>query len=452
MKAGVNELAGLAEQVRQWRRPIEVAARAPFRLCLRLEEPRPGPGPEFDQWRVGYLLQAIDDQSLLVPANAAWNAGESEAVVLERDGFQPREYLLSALGQAATICPRIEKSLKTAAPAGYTVDSHGAHEFLSERAAALEQAGFGVFLPSWWSRKGSNLRLAARAVLSTAKPKMKSKSMMSLDEILNFHWELSIGDEKLTYEELQALAELKSPLVNVRGKWVTLSAEEINSALEFWKKKGDTAITAREAVKMALGAGEAPGPLAFAGVQSSGWLADLLEQLEGASGFEMLETPEGLHGTLRPYQERGFSWLAFLRRWGFGACLADDMGLGKTIQTLALIQRDGNHAPRERKPTLLICPMSVVGNWQKEAAKFTPGLPVMVHHGLDRRAGGPLQEARRRALRWCSPATRSCTASWTCSSKSRGRRSCSTKRRTSRTRRRSRPRPRVRFRPSTAWP
>ena len=122
-----------------------------------------------------------------------------------------------------------------------------------------------------------------------------------------------------------------------RARWstcaasgLTLNAEEINAALEFWKKKGDAPITAREAVKMALGMTEPPGALAFAGVQASGWLADLLDQLEGASGFEMLESPEGLQGTLRPYQERGFSWLGFLRRWGFGACLADDMGLGKT--------------------------------------------------------------------------------------------------------------------------
>ena len=394
------ELAGLAEQVRQWRRPIELAASAPFRLCLRLEEPKPGPQREHDQWRVGYLLQAMDDQSLLVPVKSAWKPGGHEAVVLNRDGFQPREFLLSALGQAATICPRIEHSLKTAAPAGYTVDSRGAHEFLSERAAALEQAGFGVFLPSWWSRKGAKLRLEARAVVHTPSPKMKSSSMLSLEEILNFHWEVSLGGETLTYEELTALAELKSPLVNVRGKWVTLSAEEINAALDFWKQKGDRVISAREAVKMALGADEASGALGITGVQASGWLSDLLEQLQGAAGFEALESPEGLQGTLRPYQSRGFSWLAFLRRWGFGACLADDMGLGKTIQTLALVQRAWESGPaRERKPTLLICPMSVVGNWQKEAARFTPGLPVMVHHGLDRARGADFKKrAAKHAL------------------------------------------------------
>ena len=126
MNGDAAELSRLADQVRQWRRPIELAASAPFRLCLRLEEPKVGRQRQFDQWRVGYLLQAMDDPSLLVPVKSAWKARGREAMVLDRDGFQPREYLLSALGQAAAICPRVEASLKSAAPAGYTVDSRGA--------------------------------------------------------------------------------------------------------------------------------------------------------------------------------------------------------------------------------------------------------------------------------------------------------------------------------------
>src|SRR5206468_5736955 len=94
--------------------------------------------------------------------------------------------------------------------------------------------------------------------------------------------------------------------------------------------------------------------------------------------------------TLRPYQLRGYSWLAFLRRWGLGACLADDMGLGKTVQTLAMLQRDWES--NGRRPVLLICPTSVVGNWKKEAERFTPALPVLVHHGLGRSRGAALKK------------------------------------------------------------
>ena len=91
---------------------------------------------------------------------------------------------------------------------------------------------------------------------------------------------------------------------------------------------------------MNLGAEAAPGGMAFTGVTGTGWIADLFEQLEGSTSFDELPPPAGFHGELRPYQVRGYSWLAFLRRWGLGACLADDMGLGKTIQTLTLIERD----------------------------------------------------------------------------------------------------------------
>ena len=398
MKGEPAGLAPLAEQVRTWRRPIEVAASAPMRLCFRLEEPRAETGKAAGRWRVNYLLQAMDDLSLLVPAGSAWKAKGKEAAILARDGFRPREYLLAALGQAAKLSPRIETSLKSEAPSGYELDTAGAHEFLSQQAGPLEQAGFGVFLPSWWTRKGTGMRLSAKAAVIS--PKMRSLAGLSLDAILQFQWQVALGEQALTLDELRALARLKTPLVKVRGQWVEISPEEIQAALEFWEQKGELSITAREALRMALGDAKPPGSLAFAGVQASGWFRDLLDQLEGASGFELLDPPGGFTGSLRPYQLRGFSWLDFLRRWGLGACLADDMGLGKTIQTLALIQRQWEASPaRKRRPTLLICPMSVVGNWSKEASRFTPDLPVMVHHGTERARGAAFgKQAAKQAI------------------------------------------------------
>ncbi len=137
-----------------------------------------------------------------------------------------------------------------------------------------------------------------------------------------------------------------------------------------------------------------PGDIAFEGVTATGWVGDLLARLHGHAAFAELDPPENFRGTLRPYQLRGFSWLAFLKECGLGACLADDMGLGKTIQTLALIQREWEKDVR--RPTLLICPTSVVGNWKKEAERFTPELPVLVHHGLARARGGELREETAR--------------------------------------------------------
>ena len=125
----------------------------------------------------------------------------------------------------------------------------------------------------------------------------------------------------------------------------------------------------------------------------------------------MQETPEGFRGTLRPYQARGFSWLHFLTKHGLGACLADDMGLGKTVQLLALALHYGETvSERRRKPMLVVCPASVVYNWQREAQRFAPSLAVMVHHGADRATGRKLvkgsEEARPRNNHVCSGVSR----------------------------------------------
>ena len=99
-----------------------------------------------------------------------------------------------------------------------------------------------------------------------------------------------------------------------------------------------------------------------------------------------MPVPQSFRGQLRPYQVRGTSWLAFMRRWGLGACLADDMGLGKTIQAIALMLhvRETAPSPDAVPPALLVCPTSVVGNWKREIGHFAPNLRVLVHHGGER--------------------------------------------------------------------
>src|SRR6185503_2518532 len=201
---------------------------------------------------------------------------------------------------------------------------------------------------------------------------------VGLEQLVQFQWQVALGGEPLTLAELQALAKVKEPLVRLRGQWVHVSAEQIKAALELWRKKpAETAM--RDVLRLALGAETAVGPLPVEGVEASGWAGDVLARLGGEAAFEELPPAAGLQAELRPYQKRGYSWLAFLRRWGLGACLADDMGLGKTVQTLAhLLQARGSAGWR---PALVVCPMSVIGNWRREAERFAPALPVLVHHG-----------------------------------------------------------------------
>jgi SNF2 family DNA or RNA helicase len=187
----------------------------------------------------------------------------------------------------------------------------------------------------------------------------------------------------VTLKELERLAAMKDTMVRVRGRWIAMSQDELKKALNFLKKAPSQA-TAREVLRASLGVdGDfAPEGVTFAGERA---FTEMLETLTGradADRIPLLPVPPGLTANLRPYQARGFSWLAFLGRWGLGACLADDMGLGKTLQTLTLIQNRVDEG--ETRPTLLVAPTSVLENWRREAERFLPGLRVLVHHGAKR--------------------------------------------------------------------
>lgn len=393
LKGDEKELSKFLIQVEDWQRPLAISMRAPVRLCFKIEEPDGNRSfEEGGKWYVRYLLQSIQDPSLLLSAEDVW---EGRSSFIKEEGFNLQEYLLLSLGQASRVCPHVERSLRMSNPVGYEIDVRGAYEFLTQKAKIFEQWGFGVMLPSWWTDKGKKLHFSARVNIKA--PRMKGISGLSLSDIVQFDWEVSLGEESLSYEELQNLARHKVPLIRIRDQWVEINSEEIQEVLEFWKKKMAEKPTIREVIRMALDDRYVPGGIVLEDIRAEGWVGDLISSLRGHKSFEELPKPEGFQGVLRPYQVRGFSWLSFLRDWGFGACLADDMGLGKTIQTLTLIQRDWESG--KRRPVLIICPTSVVNNWKKEALRFTPELPVLIHHGLERKRGEEFKEiAQRHAI------------------------------------------------------
>ncbi|NGX42837.1 MAG: RNA polymerase-associated protein RapA [Chlamydiae bacterium] len=384
---GREDCERLKLQVQEWKRPLHLSLTAPFRFCLRLEEPKETNSLKENidyaasPWTVKYLLQANDDPSLLVSVKDAWNPKGTKRKILHREGFNVRQYILSSLGIASGISQEIEESLKQAIPESYPLTSSEALTFLNEKAEVFEDAGFGVILPSWCTGK---MKPGIKARAFPKSTSMKSSSGKSLWEMIKVDWEIALGEEVLTLEELEALSQLKEELVLVRGEWRQMSRDDIQNAIAFWKKKNAKEMSLNDIMRMSLGECNEIDGIEVEEVKASGWVAEFLQQLQGTKKLQHLTPPKKFQGVLRPYQVRGFSWLLFLRRWGLGACLADDMGLGKTPQTLASLLHDCENA-EEKKPSLLVCPTSLTGNWKKEAAKFAPSLSVMVHHGIDRK-------------------------------------------------------------------
>lgn len=371
-----KELRDFTKQLTGWSRPIDLNARSPFKFCFRLSEPETDEAP----WQVKYLLQPKTDQTTLFSVGDLWKKASAASKHLKKFGTVPTEFMLTALGQAAGLCPHVSHSLKQKSPHGFNLDSNGALTFLREYAEALRASGFTVLLPSWWVGRGPARQLGLKATAKS--PKMQSAGGLTLDAMVTFNYSASLGDEEITLEELKALAKLKASLVKVRGQWTQINPDQIRAALRFLEKQQDQTMSARELLSIALGSEKLAGGMTIDTVEVDGWLNDLLDKLTGRKEFSQLLQPALFSGTLRPYQERGYSWLAFLRQWGLGACLADDMGLGKTIQTLAMIQRERDAG--EKRPVLLVCPTTVVNIWRKEAERFTPELAVVVHHGSDR--------------------------------------------------------------------
>ena len=382
VRSNPAQLQQLRRQVAEWQRPLAIAASSPYRLCLRLEEPlEPGPNDETpairqDDWYLRYLLQPHDDQSLLLPAEAVWK----NQVNGPHPDFNPAEFLLSSLAQAGSVCPPITDSLKRKKPTGYRLNTEEAYGFLESQAAALQQAGYGVLLPSWWTRQGARTRPSIRARAKA--PAMQGGSGMTMTSLIGLDVEMALGDEPISAQELAELAELKVPLVRFRGHWVEINADDIRAAADFWRNRKQVSL--REVVQIGLGADQRAQDDNVS-LAAGDWLRDLLEQLQQKGRIEQMDAPEDFAGQLRPYQQLGYSWLAFLRNWGLGACLADDMGLGKTVQALAALQLDRQQG--NDRPNLLVCPTSVINNWQREAARFTPDLPVLLHHGPNRQGG-----------------------------------------------------------------
>jgi SNF2 family DNA or RNA helicase len=375
------------DQFRKWSQPSDTYRGGNARICFRLKPPaksaEPSPDiavPTKQKWLLEYLLQAEDDPSLLVPARTVWRERGSDLKFLNRKFEHPQERLLAGLGAAERVFQPIGESLRQSRPESCSLTHDQAYSFIKEGSVLLTSSGFGVLLPGIGKKLTTRLRLGPKR--SAKKGQASATGLLSLRRLVDFDWQVAIGGHRLTRAEFEKLVRLKMPLVQIRGEWVELNPDDLEKALGFWKKmESGAGIGLGQAIEMALGPEAAPG-LPVSEIEADGWVGDVLKRLKGEASVRQLKTPRDFKGRLRHYQKYGFSWLAFLREFGLGACLADDMGLGKTIQAIALLldlQIKGND-----RPTLLVCPTSVVGNWHRELARFAPSLKVLVHHGTRR--------------------------------------------------------------------
>lgn len=376
----------------------------PFRVALRLSEP----GTADDHGEVRQVWQL--DTVLLDRDNPAFR-------VLWQDGleFSPDSPLPDAW--RGDFGPRVQKEHQRWLSAVPGLDDGGetvkhilpdeeVWRFLTEDSVRLAEAGATVLLPAWWEQvRKQRVRLKAKVRSSVG----AAGSMFGMDAIIEFDWRVALGEAQLSEEEFLRLAEHNKRLFRVNGEWVLLDPtmlEAIRKIMSRTRKKNG--LTFREAMELHLLGGTElehgetgePGVddpdgdegLLRLEVELNEHLGRMLGQLQETATIPLLPDPAGFQGELRRYQREGMSWMTFLSRFGLGCCLADDMGLGKTVQWIGYLLHL-KESGRLTAPALLICPTSVIGNWQKELERFAPGLNVMLHYGAQRAKGEALPAA-----------------------------------------------------------
>lgn len=378
------------EQYNQWQawrdRIVRTQTEQPFHLCFQLQDPVK---PE-EPWQLHLQVAPRHDPSLRVALQEYWQMQPDQQQQLQQQlgqGFE--QQLLTNLGYAARIYPALWQGLETDQPTGITLDLDAAFSFLKESAWVLESAGYKVIVPSWWTPKGrqrAKVRLRATGK-SSASGKDQAKQYFSFDKLVEYQYELAIGNDAISEAEWHQLINAKTPLVKFRGQWMELDQDKMRQMLEFWQaqQQQNPELSLLDFLKLTAGKDEDDLEIQ---VDRQDALSDMLAKLGDKTQLQPATNPQYLQGQLREYQKRGVSWLQYLEEIGLNGCLADDMGLGKTVQVIARLLQERELAEKNRHqplpPTLLIAPTSVVGNWYHEIQKFAPRLKATVHHGSQR--------------------------------------------------------------------
>lgn len=255
-----------------------------------------------------------------------------------------------------------------------------AYRFLRET-DAYREAGIVVRVFNLW--KGSSPTPQVQVKLGAG------SGQLSAHALLDFSAEMTLGGEALTEKELQRLMRSEGALVQLRGQWVMADAERIGALLRCWKdarelERGE-GVSLVQGLRLLAGISADGHALSAADVHytAADSLRQSLAQLT-TEAAELLPLPPSLKGILRPYQHEGVGYMWRATRMGMGVCLADDMGLGKTLQMLALLSLWKDEGilgtAQGALPALLVLPATLLGNWQAEAARFTPWLAVGVLH------------------------------------------------------------------------
>ncbi|MDR7071285.1 DEAD/DEAH box helicase [Fictibacillus barbaricus] len=360
----------------------------PFSIIFELNEPLEG--VDKDEWMIHAFLQE-KGEGIRVPY-------KGKSTLYPDDWKSYKE----AVEQEIDLASKLISWLKIGSKKEIKeeISEKEAWDFLTGKSDLLRQIGISVTLPEWWQTV-QDMQPKVKAKIKT-KPQTSgtAPSFLGLNAIMQFDWRLSTGDEELSEEEFRRLVDGSRRLVRRNGQWYRVDPEWMKQVRSLIKNVDRSGIQLKDVLEQHLLNMETNPADDVFDMDADGPMLDIewddplnlwMDQLSEVKTIPVEPKAENLHGTLRDYQITGSSWMYFLRRYGLGACLADDMGLGKTVQTIDYFLKVKEKGEQEGT-FLLICPTSVIGNWQKELEHFSPLLKVGLHYGANRKKGEEFHE------------------------------------------------------------
>lgn len=358
----------------------------PFSLGLKLEEPSELGEP----WDLSVFLRGKNNPQLFVDKKNESNIPEEWLPYLHEIEREEEKWI------------RLFPWLKGRKGIASELTEKEAWLFLTEASECLLALGVEILLPAWWN--------ALKNTTIHVKAKMKEQgtgyrpSFVGLDAVLDYQWRISVNGVELSEQDFANLVEENRRLINIEGQWIKLDPAFVKQIQELMTKAEKKGIHVRELIEQELlrereedNQKDDKLPPKVEIELNEHWMR-VMQFLKDWKKIPEAPVPESFHGTLRPYQKQGMSWLLFLRNCHLGACLADDMGLGKTVQLIAyLLSVKEQKKAAVGSPSLIICPTSVLGNWEKELQRFAPSFNVYVHYGPNRLKGSDFLKGIQKA-------------------------------------------------------
>jgi len=362
--------------------PEVMAYDPPWKLCAKIgikerKSIKEGDNLKSEPWILSFFLQSSDEPNVLIPPSQCFAEKYQDIALPGQDELE--KTLNNAIDTIKQYSPDLRHEMRSHLDPTVLIPETDLIRFLTYDAPAIEKAGVSIEFPDWWGSPALTPRfdLSVRQISDNA-----GDSIVGLHTLLNFDYRISIGEDLIDPTDFRRMVEQKTSVVKAGRRWVTVDQDHLQNFLNTTGKKfKKNSLSIADFLRLyAKGEGSDAEMKVFA---DDSWTKNLITFIRDGWDRAPVQVPDAFNGVLRQYQQTGLSFLVTCRSIGFGSCLADDMGLGKTPQTIAYllaIKQQGSL----QGPSLLICPTSIIGNWERELKRFSPEISYYVHHGIGR--------------------------------------------------------------------